>query len=267
VSARVRPGSALELLLSLAQPEMAAESPPLAGPLEPASPSVGPEWSAEDDEVEEAPDHPRRDHKPDRTHPAPGSRLHKPWTPQEDKLLRLLWSDVGADRLAVRLGRSVASVHARAVHHRLPTGQHGLLRIKQAERLWGYSKHTIYAAIEALGLQLKTIPITSPRQLKAKRRCKGMTDEQQQAILAFLAPRRHGESIPRPSHPNRSRQGQWGTGRKPPACVACGGTERRHYAKGLCSRCYNQQTLSANPAVRRRVRRAAAAFLKKRDAQ
>ncbi len=53
-----------------------------------------------------------------------------------------------------------------------------------------------------------------------------------------------------------SRSGEWGTGRKPIACLACGTDERPHFARGMCRRCYSSALAHGehdqHPVVRKR---------------
>ncbi len=42
--------------------------------------------------------------------------------------------------------------------------------------------------------------------------------------------------------------GAWGVGKRPAVCLAHGGTERRHFANGLCSACFTRKARKTDPA-------------------
>lgn len=67
-----------------------------------------------------------------------------------------------------------------------------------------------------------------------------MTLAQKEKIIAFLRDKPDGVRLLAPTGkvtPTRA----WGIGKKPPACLGCGTTERPHRAGGRCMSCYQKQ--------------------------
>jgi hypothetical protein len=154
------------------------------------------------------------------------------WTPIEDDLLHFWWGVFHIERVAARLKRSVPAVAQRA--HRLKLGSPG----RGTMTLREFSEHTGFAR-DSILLAAQRIGVTIPRRARGKCSQRG-TQGRFYSIDADLAEKLLAHLDPVLG--NRKWSSNWGEKGRikvlPGACVACGTTERPHYAKDLCRRCY-----------------------------
>lgn len=185
--------------------------------------------------------HPHRRHEAhglcaacyDRKRLARGPRRPR-WTPDDDRALAIAWPSGGPRAAAEALGRSVASCALRARALGLPPPAPGCLSLRAFANASGYTYERCARAAVTLGIRLLEAPLASGgRTPGASRRVVSPAD--QERLVAYLTgpqPKRRG-CPPGPQTP----RWQWGTGKKPPACVRCGRTDRPHRARGHCQTC------------------------------
>lgn len=261
-----RPGSALELLLVLADDPVASgpepqealtysyrgrprlAAPPAASYAERVDPA-----DLDDEPLDDPPDSspdPDAGGSPPRTaaapsRHAPGSRLGRPWTAADDAVLHRDWCVFDCRVVAATLGRSVQACSSRARVLGIGNGQHGLKTVTALARETGYDPKTIQAVAEANDMRPHTLPVGRGGTRRTRR--KGFNDEQQEALIDKLKTRDLWAPIPRPSMTTRSAKGEWGTGGKPAACLKCSLAEHPHYARGICRRCYHRLAKGLDP--------------------
>jgi ribA/ribD-fused uncharacterized protein len=168
----------------------------------------------------------------------PSERAFKAWTEVEVDKLSFWWGVFSIQTIAKRLGRTPAGVSEKARKTKLGAFAQDTISMREFVRLSGYEDSRILASAEALGIKLHRIGVGNPKRPKAKR-AYGITEEQQEKLLA------HFVEHPNTFYPNKpgsgkTTQGVWGIGRKPPACLDCGRSDKPHYSKGLCDGCYQK---------------------------
>ena len=188
----------------------------------------------------------------------PATKTRGPaWKHADDKLLSQLWGAYGIVMIARQLGRTPCSIAKRAARNKLGPSLRGSMSLGQFVTQSGYARSRIKNAASRLGLQLRRskrmsekIPRGGRKGKKGRRILVG--DEQQDAILAYLAKIPDGEHVwsGRTGH---TRAMDWGTGGKPAACLKCAKTDRAHKAKGICKRCYRSGSEQAKKRERDRV--------------
>lgn len=138
------------------------------------------------------------------------------------------------EAIAKRLERTPAGVILRARVLDLGVPGRGLIGLKALAKRLGYDAKAVIRAAKRAGVPLsyRRLPTTNIRSGKPRGVNYGFEDDDVDAIVAEL------RSSPNPNIITTTRHGEWGTGTKPPACLDCGRSDRKHSARGLCGACY-----------------------------
>jgi len=158
------------------------------------------------------------------------------WTTDDVTVLVDGWCDDHIEIIAGKLGRTLNAVWLKAREMRLGGASSRYTSLTKASMATGWAMTTILRAAESLGIELHRLPRTHPNPKGRRGRNYGITDEQLDAIVAYLRARSAGRV-----RIDWSRTGEWGGPNKPEGCRLCGRSEVRHYARGLCRRCYGVQ--------------------------
>lgn len=167
---------------------------------------------------------------------AAASRRGLPWTAEERRLLAFLWGEFSMNTIAARLNRDASAVRVQAEQMTLPPPSQGTMSLAAFCRQSGYDDGKIMRAAEHVGVTPARAETTRARRSTVRKKRWAFTEEQQEAIVAFLAARPDRSPLFAKGHVHIGL-GVWGTRRLPPCCVVCSTTERRHVAKGRCGRC------------------------------
>jgi hypothetical protein len=178
-------------------------------------------------------------------------RRMKHWTPDEDQRLMSWWGAFTVETIAIRLDRSPKGVIDRAKALDLGAPSRGLWSMNALVAHLGYCDRAIKTAARRAGVSLVRRAITTTLGRDghhAKRSTRfALDDDEVAAILTELLASPFDRVM-------ASRRGEWGTGRKPAACRGCGTSDRPHFARGLCRRCYAValagRTIARYPVVR-----------------
>jgi hypothetical protein len=172
------------------------------------------------------------------------------WTPEDDQKLRKVWGRRAIDTIAAALGRTSCAVQQRAQHLELGSRLNKRTTLTRFAKESGYDRSRIVAAAVHLGIKFRRAPrMWSRPGTDTRRRRLIVSAAQREMVLEFLAGLPDGERL-YSGLATRSRVGEWGTGRKPPACRRCQETTRPHCARGLCTRC-RQVVHHEEPPVQR----------------
>lgn len=98
------------------------------------------------------------------------------------------------------------------------------------------SRTAVENAIRHLGIKLHHAVRIDPRQQRHPHMFIVLPEEQA-TIRAFLEQLPSGKRIYRETS-KKTDKGVWGIGIKPSCCYECHTTERPHFARGFCQRCY-----------------------------
>lgn len=160
------------------------------------------------------------------------------WTEEETRLLSFLWGSVATRTISRRLGRTVTAVVDKAYRMGLGRPSRGTKSLNRLCRETGYHPQQIRYAITNLGLMLQHTPDTRLPSAKPRQyRHHAITFEQEEAILDYLKQHPDGERVYCTTPGHRTKQGVWGVGNKPAACLRCQRTDRPHRGKGFCGTC------------------------------
>jgi hypothetical protein len=162
----------------------------------------------------------------------------RPWTEEQDRQLAFDWGVFSLDTIARRHGRTPMAIVQRAKKLSLGAPSRGTLTVCGLAEATGYGRSQIRSAARALGIVIGKR--TSAYVAKHRnRRYTSIDEEDVERIIAFLGSRPDGARI------RAEVKGAWGGpgrgGPKPEGCVSCGTSERPHYAKGMCGRCYDKR--------------------------
>jgi hypothetical protein len=133
--------------------------------------------------------------------------------------------------------RTASAVTQRARRLKLPMDRN-TISLWEFIRRSGLARTTIINTAERLGFQLSRAPRTDPRQNKLTNMFL-VTYEQRVAILQFFLTQPKGARVFGHTK-KKTHKGMWGVGIKPPSCYECGTSERPHFARGFCKRCYHR---------------------------
>jgi hypothetical protein len=160
------------------------------------------------------------------------------WTAADNQTLAQLWGRKSIDAIAKELGRSVCAIQARAIRLRLGPASRGLMTMKEFMEQTGYCRRRVLNAAVRLNIRFRRLFRTSARKRKKNTpRRIIISTEQQVRLLEFLAKVPDGEKL-FSGKGTMSPAAEWGTGRKPPACLGCQSTNKPHCARGRCASCY-----------------------------
>ncbi len=177
-------------------------------------------------------------------------RHREPWTTDEDLSLEFQWGEKRLERIARNLSRTPSAVLNRARQMGLGSHRQGTKTLKGMAERSGYAVSTLKLAAERAGVILRRNVQPDPRWARpTSNSWYAISYDQEEAILAAIREVFDGDRAR--YHP--SRKGEWG-GRargldKPPACLECGTSERPHYSKGLCARCYDRARRARKRAI------------------
>lgn len=164
------------------------------------------------------------------------ARAARRWSKEDDRILRALWGDWTLSRLAAELDRSPRAITSRAEFLELGPASSRGMSMRQFEKFSGFSKTRILNAARALRIKI-------PRAKSGRlRRTGGRKWVRQKSKLYSIDDElaiRLIDEMMKPGFIGRSKR--WGEQGRPPACVTCGETRRKHKAKGQCSRCYGNE--------------------------
>ena len=163
------------------------------------------------------------------------TRRRAAWERYEEVILRDLWCVVDVGEIAKRLLRSASAVQNRARFLSLPIA-HGLKPVQTAARESGYGRERLLATVAILKIRPRMIPRTDYRQAK-RGGYSGLTDPEWARVFEYLRAVPDTERVYAPTA-TMSKCGEWGTGRKPDACLSCATTAHPHHGRGLCEKCY-----------------------------
>lgn len=158
------------------------------------------------------------------------------WSEADIKRLNWGWREERPKKIATALGRSECAVIMKAKELGLGPANGGNESVNAFSARIGYTVPKVRKAIKLLGIQLR----------------RGMASEAgKHSIRTFVVEEDDHERIIEKLLANdilyanlsdtalRTPIGMWGVGKKPPACILCGRTDRRHASKGRCYVCYN----------------------------
>ena len=172
-------------------------------------------------------------------------------------MLLACWGEAAGTEIARRLGRPLLGVAHRAKKLRLPSPRQGRTTLRALSQQTGYDKVRLRNAAERLGLRLPRLPGVAASRVRAP--WHAIEKSQADAILAYLAKVPDSVGIRRKTG-QRTMAGEWGTGQKPLACIACALNDRPHYCRGMDRECYDRARAAlrySREKARLRERRAA----------
>lgn len=164
------------------------------------------------------------------------------------------WGTLTVTTIAKKLGRTPKGVVERAKRTGLGVASRGTWTMMALVAHLGYCDRAIKTAAKRAGVNLswQRAPTTTlrPDGTHAPGASKfALDDDDVEAIVAELQAAPHNRVM-------ASLSGEWATGRKPVACLDCGTSERPHFARGLCRRCYSRALArrdhERHPVVRKR---------------
>jgi hypothetical protein len=150
-----------------------------------------------------------------------------------------MWGEVDIVVLAHELKRTRRSIAEYAKHLKLPAPSQQTKTLRALMRSSGYAESQIREAMARLGFEVHRVRRTDPKQHRFGMHW-AVTKEQEAAILAFLSEHLKGRYVRRVVG-LRTARGVWGIGKKPPTCLGCQSVEKPHYARGLCTACYQRR--------------------------
>lgn len=160
------------------------------------------------------------------------------WTEQEIKYLEYHWGEVTLAALAKALHRTEFGITKKARELDLGRANRGTVSLRRFAQISGFSTLKIRQAATALGMRLRGAQRTEPARhgnTRERMMTLDISEEQQEELLAYMLANPHV----RKTTGKRTVKGAWGMGQKPAACLMCNKNDRPHYAKGLCTPCYN----------------------------
>jgi hypothetical protein len=169
---------------------------------------------------------------------------HRPWSKDDDITLVSMWAEFHIETISAKLGRSLHSVRDRTLELHLGGAQTRYLSIDAAAKETGYNRTTIIKVAAHLGLPLHPLPRTTPKGHLSKEVRRVIEREQLEKICEFLREELVGRNKWRPV-----KNGRWGEGSKPAACLDCSRDDRRHAARGLCITCYERRRTAERRAA------------------
>lgn len=162
----------------------------------------------------------------------------KHWSETDDDYLQYYWGEQSVVAIAAHLKRTPWSVLIRGAKHlKLGPMYRGSWSLRALAKHSGFSIEKVNSAIKKLGMVVRRSH-AGVEALKGKKRSRrrALTDDQVDTLINYMLehPQIYGDE----PGAKRTTNGAWGVGTKPPSCVKCGGTDRPHEARGLCTRCY-----------------------------
>jgi hypothetical protein len=171
------------------------------------------------------------------------------WSKQDERVLEWLWCTEDCHRIAKRLGRSQRAVVDRARVLGLGPQRRGTMTLSEIEKATGYPRTRIKTAAVHIGIELRRVPRSDPKNADAKHPWFAISPEDRDKLLEYLSGLQDGKRI------YQAQQGTWGGprhrgGTKPQACIDCGRNDVPHFCRGRCRRCDGRwrKSLSKNRA-------------------
>lgn len=173
---------------------------------------------------------------------------HRIWTREEVHKLIYEWGLKDLEALGTMLGRTAQAIAERARKLKLGPPARSSKTMNQVARESGYSLSRLWNAVELLRLDIRRRRRMDPRQPRRTHHFDVSVD-QEVAILNFLRKQPDGLRLFGTTK-GKTRNGVWGIGKKPPACLRCRTKKRPHCARGLCDNCYAWQRRRRRSVVR-----------------
>lgn len=167
------------------------------------------------------------------------SRWRLRWTAAEDEALVDRWGIESTDAIAEHLKRTPNAVEQRGKELGLGGHRHCLVTIPEIMRRGGYSRETVVLGLRTLKIPIVPIPRVAAGGASRGSPWRGVAEEHVDTLMAYLVSRTMGSITPRPRI-KKGPSGVWGCAGRGEACVTCGRSDRPHYAKGVCVRCYDK---------------------------
>jgi hypothetical protein len=172
------------------------------------------------------------------------SNVRRRWTEEELKRLEWDWKEERPKKIAEKLNRTEWAVIRKAIELGLGSANKGNESVNAFSARIGYTVPKVRKAIDQLGIKLYR-GISSEAGKKSIRTLV-VNEDHHETIIEFLANNERlykdlsSAALRTPAH-------MWGVGKKPPACLICGRTDRTHASKGRCEVCYE--------SIRKKARR------------
>lgn len=164
---------------------------------------------------------------------------NKPWSPEDEKQLSWDWGTYPLSKLAEQFGRTPMAVWRKADAMGLGRANRGHMTVSAFARYTGFTPEKIRKSARALRLNLRRGLASEPGAKRDRTRDIVIDDEQQEKLIEFMMAHPFVFANEGPDA-KLTRQGVWGIGKKPPACLRCQKTTKPHFAKGYCRACYNK---------------------------
>ncbi|RLA42154.1 MAG: hypothetical protein DRQ64_00230 [Gammaproteobacteria bacterium] len=172
--------------------------------------------------------------KPEKEKKPPPANHRRAWTAKEERDLLYLWGAQRTVTLAKKFGRTAYGINDKAKMLGLGPARQGKITLTAFAKMSGFNRSTIKLAAKRLNIYLRKSLRVDPRwSVQTPNTWYAVTEEQQGVILHELLSHPDGERY------RARRKGEWES-REPPRCLGCAGTEIKHYALGLCTRCYDK---------------------------
>lgn len=157
----------------------------------------------------------------------------------------MIWGEVSLSQVAKLLQRSPWGVSCRARQLGLGSPSRSTWTVRDVAKYSGFSDEKVRHAIEKMDLRPRRAFNGSPKSKRARSTTVALTDEQADALTEYMIANPYiWTDAP---GMERSTKGVWGVGKKPPACVKCGRSDRPHMARGECRACYMGKFRRAQP--------------------
>ena len=176
------------------------------------------------------------------------------WTVQELDQLEWEWTRFDIEELAKRLDRTPAGVREKARKMGLGSVKRGSYSLLEMSRKTGYDRDRILTAARRAGVNLSRVARTRSTPKGYKGRHYAISVDAWDRIVAELAKHPDGGRL------WRSHAHEWG-GRfrggatKPNACLDHNGTDRQHYRRGYCRKCWRRREYQLRRSAETRDRK------------
>lgn len=160
------------------------------------------------------------------------------WTAEQVELLTALWGTTSLDHISRTLKRTQHSISRKARALDLGLTLQDRLTLRAFAKKCGYTIPKIKKAARLLNIELRHAPRSEPSRkgrVKWARHFALNVLEQDAIIKLLLEKPVLFENL---KGSGKTQAGVWGVGKKPPACLRCNTTERKHKAAGYCVTCH-----------------------------
>jgi hypothetical protein len=164
---------------------------------------------------------------------------NKPWTPEDEQRLSWDWGAHPLSSLAERFGRTPMAIWRKADAMGLGRANRGHMTVSAFARYTGFTPAKIRKSAKALRINLRRGLASEPGAERDRTRDIMVDDEQQEKLIEFMMAHPFVFANEGPGA-KMTRQGVWGIGKKPAACLRCQKTSKPHFARGYCKSCYTK---------------------------